>query len=75
MLSWGTHLQREEQGQMQQSLAKAGRKLGLGPTASTCPWCLFSLLGAGQLATVASAWAGAELIQGNKTQGPEQGML
>lgn len=61
MLSWGTPLQGEEQGQ---SSAKAGRKLGLSPTASTCPWCLFSLLGAEQLVAVTSAWAGSELIQG-----------
>lgn len=64
MLSWGIPLQGEEQGQMQQSSAKAGRKLGPGPTASTCLWCLLSLLGAEQLTAVTSAWAGAELIQG-----------
>lgn len=64
MLSWGSPLQGEEQGQMRQGSAKAGRKLDLGPTASTCPGCPFSLLGAEQLAAVTGARAGAELIQG-----------
>lgn len=49
-------------------LCKGRRKLGLGPPASTCPWCLFSLPGAEQLAAVTGAWAGAGLIQGNKTR-------